>query len=74
MRHFALSLFGAAVSCLRFAVIAAMLAFITLPLMAQEQPIPAELSFLNKLGKPPTSTSPRFNPPVIRCCSRFWIC
>jgi len=52
MRHLALSLFGAAVSCLRFAVITAMLAFITLPLMAQEQPIPAELSFLNKLGKP----------------------
>jgi outer membrane protein OmpA-like peptidoglycan-associated protein len=52
MRHLALSLFGAAVSCLLFAVITAMLAFITLPLMAQEQPIPAELSFLNKLGKP----------------------
>ena len=52
MRHLALSLFGAAVSCLRFAVITALLVFVTLPLLAQEQPIPAELSFLNKVGKP----------------------
>ncbi len=52
MRQLAVSLFGAAASCLRFAVITALLAFTTLPLMAQEQPIPAELSFLNKVGKP----------------------
>jgi hypothetical protein len=52
MRHLALSLFGAAASRLRFAVIAASLAFTALPLMAQEQPIPAELSFLNTVGKP----------------------
>ena len=52
MRHLALSLFGAAASRLRFAVIAASLAFTALPLMAQEQPIPAELAFLNTVGKP----------------------
>jgi OmpA-OmpF porin, OOP family len=52
MRHPALSLFRAAASRLRFAVIAASLAFTALPLMAQEQPIPAELSFLNTVGKP----------------------
>jgi outer membrane protein OmpA-like peptidoglycan-associated protein len=52
MRHLALSLFGTAASRLRFAVITALLAFMTLPLLAQEKPIPAELSFLNKLGKP----------------------
>jgi OmpA-OmpF porin, OOP family len=42
MRQPAVSLFGAF----------ALLAFTTLPLLAQEQPIPAELSFLNKIGKP----------------------
>ena len=52
MRQLAVSLFGTAASCLRFALITALLAFTTLPLMAQEQPIPAELSFLNKVGKP----------------------
>jgi outer membrane protein OmpA-like peptidoglycan-associated protein len=52
MRHPALSLSGPVASRLRFAVITALLAFMTLPLLAQEQPIPAELSFLNKLGKP----------------------
>ena len=52
MRHLAHSLFGAAASRLRFVVIAAMLAFTTLPLLAQEQPIPAELAFLNTVGKP----------------------
>ena len=51
MCHLALSLIVAASSRLRFAVIAALLAFMTLPLLAQEQPIPAELSFLNKIGK-----------------------
>src|ERR1039457_4820694 len=52
MRQLAASLFGAVASPLRFAVITALLAFTTLPLLAQEQPIPAELSFLNKIGKP----------------------
>jgi OOP family OmpA-OmpF porin len=52
MRQRAVSLFEAVVSPLGFAVITAMLAFTTLPLLAQEQPIPAELSFLNKIGKP----------------------
>ena len=52
MRQPVLSLSGAARSRVLFAVIAASLAFTTLPLMAQEQPIPAELSFLNKIGKP----------------------
>ena len=52
MRHLALSLFGAAAPRLRLAVITVLLAFMTLPLLAQEQPIPSELSFLNKLGKP----------------------
>src|ERR1039457_6974206 len=52
MRQLAVSLFGAVASPLRFAVITALLAFTTLPLLAQEQPIPAELSFLNKIGKP----------------------
>ena len=52
MRYLALSLFGAAPSRLRFAVMTVSLALMTLPLLAQEQPIPAELSFLNKLGKP----------------------
>ena len=51
MRNLALSLFGAACRS-RFAVIATLLAFMSLPLLAQEQPIPAELAFLNKLGKP----------------------
>ncbi len=52
MRHPALSLFGTTASRMRFAVIAALLAFMTLPLLGQERPIPAELSFLNKVGKP----------------------
>ena len=52
MRQLAVSLFGAVVSPLRFAVITALLAFTTLPSLAQEQPIPAELGFLNKIGKP----------------------
>src|SRR5271157_3920888 len=52
MRQFALPLFPAAVSPLRIAIITALLVFTTLPFMAQEQPIPAELSFLNKVGKP----------------------
>jgi len=52
MRQRAVSLFGAVASPLRFAVIAALLAFTPLPFLAQEQPIPAELSFLNKIGKP----------------------
>jgi len=51
MRNLALSLFGAACRS-RFAVIATLLAFMSLPLLAQEQPIPAELAFLNKVGKP----------------------
>src|SRR5271157_4685637 len=52
MRQFALPLFPAAASRLRFAVITTLLVFTALPFMAQEQPIPAELSFLNKIGKP----------------------
>jgi hypothetical protein len=52
MRQPAVSLFGSVASPLRFAVITALLAFTTLPSLAQEQPIPAELSFLNKIGKP----------------------
>ena len=52
MRHLALPLIWAAASRLRFAVVAPLLAFTTLPLMAQEQPIPAELTFLNTVGKP----------------------
>jgi outer membrane protein OmpA-like peptidoglycan-associated protein len=52
MHQLALPLFSAAASRLRFAVITALLAFTSLPLLAQEQPIPAELSFLNKVGKP----------------------
>jgi outer membrane protein OmpA-like peptidoglycan-associated protein len=52
MRQLAVSLIGVAASCLRFAVITALLAFMALPLTAQEQPIPSELSFLNKVGKP----------------------
>src|SRR5208337_5442118 len=51
MRHLALSPFGAAASYLRLAVVAPLLVFLTLPLMAQ-QPIPPELSFLNHVGKP----------------------
>jgi len=46
------SLSGAAVSRMRIAVITAMLAFTTIPILAQEKPIPPELAFLNKLGKP----------------------
>ena len=46
------SLAGAALSHLCFALIAALLAFTALPLLAQEQPIPPELAFLNKVGKP----------------------
>jgi hypothetical protein len=52
MRQLARSLFGPATSLLRFAVVTGLLAFTTLPLLAREQPIPAELSFLNKSGKP----------------------
>ena len=52
MRQPALSLAGAASSRLRFAIITAFLVFTALPSLAQEQPIPAELAFLNKLGKP----------------------
>jgi len=52
MRQPDVSFAGAAASYLRFAVITAVLAFTTYPAVAQEQPIPAELQFLNKLGKP----------------------
>ena len=52
MHQRAVSLFGAVVSPVRLAVTTAMLAFTTLPLLAQEQPIPAELSFLSKIGRP----------------------
>ena len=52
MRSVARSLFGMSAARLRCVVIAALLAFITLPLMAQEPPLPAELAFLNKVGKP----------------------
>lgn len=52
MRQSALLLSGATASRLRFAIVAALLVFTALPFMAQEQPIPAELSFLNKVGKP----------------------
>ena len=47
-----LSLAWAAPSRLRFAIIIVLLVFTTLPFQAQEKPIPAELAFLNKLGKP----------------------
>jgi hypothetical protein len=52
MRQHALSLAGAVASSLRFAIVTALLAFTALLLLAQEKPIPAELSFLNKAGKP----------------------
>jgi len=52
MRQPVVSFAGAATSCLRFAILTALLAFTALPLLAQEQPIPAELQFLNKVGKP----------------------
>jgi outer membrane protein OmpA-like peptidoglycan-associated protein len=52
MQDFSISRFGTVVSLLRFAVITALLAFTALPLLAQDQPIPAELAFLNKVGKP----------------------
>ena len=52
MHKLALPLFPAGASRLRFAVITALLVFTALPLLAQEQPLPAELSFLNKVGKP----------------------
>jgi len=52
MRKSAFSLAGAAASHGRYAIVAALLAFMTLPLLAQEQPIPVELRFLNKVGKP----------------------
>jgi len=52
MRQLAVLLFGAVASPLRFAVVTALLAFTTLPLLAQERPLPPELSFLNKIGKP----------------------
>jgi hypothetical protein len=41
MRQPAVSLSGAGASRLRFAVITALLAFTALPLLAQEQPLPA---------------------------------
>jgi hypothetical protein len=37
---------------LRLAAIIALLVFTALPSLAQEQPIPAEISFLNTVGKP----------------------
>jgi len=43
---------GAAASRLRFAIILALLVFTPHPFLAQEHAIPAELSFLNKVGKP----------------------
>jgi outer membrane protein OmpA-like peptidoglycan-associated protein len=52
MHKLALPLFPAVASRLRLAIITALLVFTALPFMAQEQPIPAELSFLNKVGKP----------------------
>jgi outer membrane protein OmpA-like peptidoglycan-associated protein len=52
MQEPSVSLFGTIVSALRLTMIAAMLAFTAFPLAAQELPIPAELAFLNKLGKP----------------------
>src|SRR5271157_1335996 len=52
MRQLALSLFGTAASSFCFVALTALLAFMTPPVLAQEQPIPAELSFLNKIGKP----------------------
>src|ERR1700693_1290549 len=52
MRELAVSLFGVVGAALGSAVITVSIAFTTLPLLAQEQPIPAELSFLNKIGKP----------------------
>ncbi len=52
MRPLVGTLFGAVAFPLRFAAIPALLAFTTLPLLAQEPPLPAELTFLNKIGKP----------------------
>jgi len=52
MGQLTVSLFRANASSLRCAAIVALLAFTIPPLAAQEQPIPAELSFLNKIGKP----------------------
>jgi outer membrane protein OmpA-like peptidoglycan-associated protein len=52
MHKLALPLLPAGTSRLRFAIITALLVFTALPFLAQEQPIPAELSFLNKVGKP----------------------
>jgi OmpA-OmpF porin, OOP family len=52
MRNLVVSLFGAVAPPLRFPVITALLAFATLPLVAQDQPIPAELAFISKVGKP----------------------
>ena len=52
MRQPAFLFVGAATSHMRFAVMTVLLAFTTLPLIAQDQPIPAELAFLNKVGKP----------------------
>ena len=52
MRRLAVSRFRTVAFSLRFAPLASLLAFTTLPLLAQEQPIPAELGFLNKIGKP----------------------
>ncbi len=52
MQSIALSLFVISASRLRFVFIAALLAFITLPVMAQDLPMPPELTFLYKIGKP----------------------
>ncbi len=51
MRFLARFFFEAA-SRLRIPMIIAMLAFTALPVLSQEQPIPAELGFLNKVGNP----------------------
>jgi OOP family OmpA-OmpF porin len=53
MRRAAGLLFGVTAFALRLAVVtAALLSITALPSLAQEQPIPAELAFLNKIGKP----------------------
>jgi len=52
MRQLAVSPLAIVTSPLRFGCVIALLAFTALPSPAQEQPIPAELSFLNKVGKP----------------------
>jgi len=52
MRKPALSLVRAAAARLCHAAIFILLVFAAIPSLAQEQPIPPELSFLNKVGKP----------------------